>query len=248
MSASPDVSIEAYLDEPVATDEPDDIFDEGLDSLFNDLPIDEFDDHELDEPLEPTLPKKNTHSFFAEDNTTPPSERDQEILFRELMKEHQKRLYRFVIRYIDQAEDAADITQQAFAEAARTIHCFRGDSKLSTWLYGIAMNMVRNYLSRAPHRVYRFESDEILGGLACPEPDPSDSLEQRELLALVEGAFSGLPHEMREVLSLVAIDEISYQDAAEILAIPLGTVRSRVSRARAVLRTHFLQAGVALKF
>ncbi|MCF8163210.1 MAG: sigma-70 family RNA polymerase sigma factor [Sulfuritalea sp.] len=64
------------------------------------------------------------------------------------MKEHQKRLYRFVIRYIDQAEDAADITQQAFAEAARTIHCFRGDSKLSTWLYGIAMNMVRNYIRK----------------------------------------------------------------------------------------------------
>jgi RNA polymerase sigma-70 factor (ECF subfamily) len=110
------------------------------------------------------------------------------------------------------------------------------------------MNMVRNYLSRAPHRVYRFESDEILGGLACPEPDPSDSFEQRELLALVEGAFSGLPQEMSEVLSLVAIDEISYHEAAEILAIPLGTVRSRVSRARTVLRTHFLKAGVALKF
>ena len=64
------------------------------------------------------------------------------------MKEHQKRLYRFVIRYIDQADDAADITQQAFVEAARTIHCFRGDSKLSTWLYGIAMNMVRNYIRK----------------------------------------------------------------------------------------------------
>ncbi len=248
MSASPDVSIEAYLDEPVATDDPEDIFDEGLDSLFNDLPEDELDDQNSDESIEPELTKKNTPSFFAEDSATPPSERDQEILFRELMREHQKRLYRFVIRYIDQAEDAADITQQAFAEAARTIHCFRGDSKLSTWLYGIAMNMVRNYLSRAPHRVYRFESDEILGGLACPEPDPSDSFEQRELLALVEGAFSGLPTEMREVLSLVAIDEISYQDAAEILDIPLGTVRSRVSRARAVLRTHFIQAGVALVF
>ena len=78
----------------------------------------------------------------------PRAQDDQEILFRELMRDHQKRLYRFVIRYIDHPDDAADITQQAFAEAARTISTFRGDSKLSTWLYGIAMNMVRNYMRK----------------------------------------------------------------------------------------------------
>ncbi len=75
-------------------------------------------------------------------------ERDQEILFRDLIDQHQRRLYRFVIKYIDHPEDAADITQQAFVEAARTIGSFRGDSKLSTWLFGIAMNMVRNYMRK----------------------------------------------------------------------------------------------------
>ncbi len=74
-----------------------------------------------------------------------PFQLDQELLFRELIAQHQRRLYRFVIKYIDHPDDAADITQQAFAEAARTIASFRGDSKLSTWLFGIAMNMVRNY-------------------------------------------------------------------------------------------------------
>jgi hypothetical protein len=77
-----------------------------------------------------------------------PSELDQEALFRELIAQHQRRLYRFVIKYIDHPDDAADITQQAFVEAARTIASFRGDSKLSTWLFGIAMNMVRNYLRK----------------------------------------------------------------------------------------------------
>ena len=76
----------------------------------------------------------------------PPFQLDQEALFRELIAQHQRRLYRFVIKYIDHPDDAADITQQAFVEAARTIASFRGDSKLSTWLFGIAMNMVRNYL------------------------------------------------------------------------------------------------------
>lgn len=110
------------------------------------------------------------------------------------------------------------------------------------------MNMVRNYLSRAPHRVHKFESDESLVSIASAELDPSDSLVQKEMLILAERAFGALPSEMSEVLGLVAVDEISYQDAADILSIPLGTVRSRVSRARAVLRSQFEQAGVKLQF
>lgn len=84
-------------------------------------------------------------SIIEESGGLPPFQLDQEVLFRELISQHQRRLYRFVIKYIDHPDDAADITQQAFVEAARTISSFRGDSKLSTWLFGIAMNMVRNY-------------------------------------------------------------------------------------------------------
>lgn len=192
--------------------------------------------------------KTSLVQFEPENKGSTASELNQEDLFRELVAQYQKRLYRFVIKYIDHPDDAADITQQAFVEASRTIASFRGDSKLSTWLFGIAMNMVRNYLSRAPHRVYKFETDESLIGLPALGLDPSDTLIQKELLALTEKIFSDLPIEMSEVLSLVAVDEISYQDAADQLAIPLGTVRSRVSRARAVMREHFIQAGVALHF
>jgi RNA polymerase sigma factor (sigma-70 family) len=176
------------------------------------------------------------------------TESDQERLFRQLFARHQGRLYRFVIRYIDHPEDAADIAQQAFAEAARTIQTFRGDSKLSTWLFGIAMNMVRNYLSRAPHRVYKFESEDALASFAAPEPDPAEHVTQKQLLQLLATAMAELPPEMSEVLTLVAVDEISYQDAADILNIPLGTVRSRVSRARSVLREYFRKAGVPMQF
>ncbi|MDB5798412.1 MAG: polymerase subunit sigma [Paucimonas sp.] len=173
---------------------------------------------------------------------------DQERLFRQLFARHQGRLYRFVIRYIDHPEDAADIAQQAFAEAARTIGTFRGDSKLSTWLFGIAMNMVRNYLSRAPHRVYKFETEESLATFAAPDMDPAEHVTQMQLLEMLTEAMAELPPEMSEVLTLVAVDEISYQDAARILDIPLGTVRSRVSRARTVLREHFRKAGVTMQF
>jgi RNA polymerase sigma-70 factor (ECF subfamily) len=222
--------------------------DSDIDSLESD---DEFESEEGYQEKKSSPTKKIFSSLELRSDPlsdVPLLERDQEVLFRDLIDQHQRRLYRFVIKYIDHPDDAADITQQAFVEAARTIASFRGDSKLSTWLFGIAMNMVRNYLSRAPHRVYKFETDEILLSVAGNALDPSEFLEQKQILDLVEVAFSELPEEMSEVLGLVAIDEISYQDAAEILSIPLGTVRSRVSRARAVLRAHFKEAGVTLKF
>ncbi len=101
---------------------------------------------ELDEEPVETRPLGGLSlSLMETSGDLPPFQRNQEILFRELIAQHQRRLYRFVIKYIDHPDDAADITQQAFVEAARTIASFRGDSKLSTWLFGIAMNMVRNY-------------------------------------------------------------------------------------------------------
>lgn len=111
------------------------------------------DDGEATEDAEPKpLPPASPYASacpvippLVVDGAGPPSELDQELLFRQLVAQHQRRLYRFVIKYIDHPDDAADITQQAFVEAARTIASFRGDSKLSTWLFGIAMNMVRNY-------------------------------------------------------------------------------------------------------
>ena len=225
------------------------LMDDLIDTMDSDLIVADIDEDLNDQAVAKTekhiaLPP----IALLDQDATPPFQLNQEILFRELIQQHQKRLYRFVIKYIDHPDDAADITQQAFVEAARTIESFRGDSKLSTWLFGIAMNMVRNYLSRAPHRVYKFETDEVLGSVTRCELDPSDLLEQKQILQMVEIAFSNLPEEMSEVLGLVAIDEISYQDAADILSIPLGTVRSRVSRARSVLRTHFQSAGVTLKF
>ena len=123
--------------------------------LFNKVDEEEID--ELDAEVEATVVESETKALPSRPSglsvleSAPdraPYELDQEALLRELIAQHQRRLYRFVIKYIDHPDDAADITQQAFVEAARTIATFRGDSKLSTWLFGIAMNMVRNYLRK----------------------------------------------------------------------------------------------------
>jgi RNA polymerase sigma-70 factor (ECF subfamily) len=178
--------------------------------------------------------------------TSAPTGPDVEALFRQLVTQHRTRLCRFIIRHIGQPNDADDIAQQAFMEAARTIDRFRGESELSTWLYGIAMNLVRNYLNRAPHRIHRFESEAVLDTHFASEGDPHDIVSTQQTLQRLSRLLAELPDEMREVLTLVAIDEIPYEEAAALLSVPVGTVRSRLSRARSTLRSRLARDGIEI--
>ena len=162
---------------------------------------------------------------------------NKDEIFRVLVARHRSRLQRFVLRHIGHADDADDIAQGAFIEAARTIESFRGQSQLSTWLYGIAMNLVRNYLNRAPHRRHLFEGDEQLDLMpSLAHDDVLEVVSRQQTLHKLLASMEELPSSMREVLMLVAVDEMSYEEAAAILSVPVGTVRSRLSRARASLR------------
>jgi RNA polymerase sigma factor (sigma-70 family) len=169
-------------------------------------------------------------------------------LFRQLVAEHQDRLYRFILKNIGNASDAEDLAQQAFVEAVKGFGSFRGDSQLSTWLYGIAMNLVRNYLSRVPHRNYRFEDDEALADLDGGSATPERQVQDRQSVALLQHELDGLAPEMREVLLMVSLDGLSYEEAAALLSVPVGTVRSRVSRARSQLRQRLAAGGIDLNF
>jgi RNA polymerase sigma factor (sigma-70 family) len=171
-----------------------------------------------------------------------------EQVFRDLQAQHRDRLVRFVLRHIGHATEAEELAQQAFVEAARTFETFRGDSQLSTWLYGIAMNLVRNHLSRSPQRLYRFEDASALDDEPAAAATPEQQCSLSQLVRLLERELDGLMPEMREVLLLVALDELSYEDAATQLSVPVGTVRSRVSRARSHLRRRMKLAGAVLPF
>lgn len=171
-----------------------------------------------------------------------------EQVFRQLHAEHRERLVRFVQRHTGHASEAEELAQQAFAEAARTYDSFRGESRLSTWLYGIAMNLVRNHLSRSPQRVHEFEGESALAELPATAADPEQQLAMAELLRLLDAGLAELLPEMRDVLMRVSMDDASYEDVAEQLAVPVGTVRSRVSRARSQLRRRLLASGAVLPF
>ncbi|MFD4840895.1 RNA polymerase sigma factor [Achromobacter sp. NPDC058515] len=164
----------------------------------------------------------------------------------DLAREQRDRLHRFVARHVGNRSEADDITQQALAEMWLSYDRFRGDSKPSTWLYGIALNLIRNYLSRSPERRYAFVDIDTLAAEASAEPDPPARAEWRQMLGIVDRAMNEIPPDLRELLHLVAVEELSYEEAAQRLALPIGTVRSRLSRARAQLRIRMRARGVSL--
>lgn len=153
-----------------------------------------------------------------------------------LTPEYRRSLYYFVLRRVGNPDEAEDIAQQALVEAAQHIDRFRGEAEVTTWVHGIALNLARNHLSRSPQRRMLFESDEVLEESESPNSDPCDQAIQRQALVQLSEALSGLPEGSVRALMLVAVDGLSYEEAASELGVPIGTIRSRVSRARAEVR------------
>lgn len=167
--------------------------------------------------------------------------------FSALVRQHQTYLYRFVLRNIGNSADAEDIAQQTFVEAYKAMASFRGESKMSTWLYGIAMNLVRNYLNRAPHRVREYESDEVLETLPDHNDGPEALAQRSQLLEQLANQVGEMPDGLQQIFMLVAIDGLSYDQAATMLELPVGTVRSRLFRAREAIKARLPDLRSALE-
>jgi len=151
--------------------------------------------------------------------------------FSALVAAHQTRVFRFVLKHLGNRPDAEDITQDVFLEAYRGYEAFQGRSLPSTWLLGIAVNMIRNHFRRSPERRYHCVPDDILADLPGSD-DPLLKMETRRKMETLHQALFRLPDDSREVLACVVMEGLSYEQTATILDIPIGTVRSRLSRAR----------------
>ena len=199
------------------------------------------------------IDSSNPRVAVPHEETTPPcgalpavDEMPDDQLLRDLVREHGSRLQRFIIKHIGNIAEAEDLAQQAFIEAARSYQSFRGESQLSTWLYGIALNLVRNYLSRAPERRYDFVGEEALYDHAASGATPEQALAQAQSMRLLQESLDELPESMRDILLLVGMDDLTYEEASALLSVPVGTVRSRLSRARSALREKLLRKGLTL--
>jgi RNA polymerase sigma-70 factor (ECF subfamily) len=174
---------------------------------------------------------------------------NENALFKQLVESHSSRLYRFILKHIGNTSDAEELAQQAFVEAVQAYRTFRGESQLSTWLYGIAMNLVRNYLSRSPHRRYQMTDESVLEDISESEMgdrtvnDPEAQYARAQLFKKMDDAMVDMPPHMRELLMLVGVEALTYEEAAVLLTVPIGTVRSRLSRARKTLNERLEVSG-----
>ena len=154
-----------------------------------------------------------------------------------LVLKYQGRIGALVSRYIADAGEVEDVTQEAFIKAYRALSKFRGDSAFYTWLYRIAANAAKNHLvakGRRPGADATIEDAEVFddGGLVSETNSPEAMAMGDELAAVVEQALQSLPEELRAALTLRELEGLSYDDIAEVLGCPVGTVRSRIFRAR----------------
>lgn len=156
--------------------------------------------------------------------------------FGRLVERLQDRVFRFVLRRVGSAADAEDLTQDCFLEIFAKLHNFRGQSKFSTWAMGVALNLTRNHVTRRPEARYRMHSTDVLGDMADAAAGPGERAEVNAFARAVAGAMDGLPEEAREALRLITLDGLDYQEAAEIADVPVGTMKTRVFRARKALR------------
>ena len=160
--------------------------------------------------------------------------------FGELVSRYQGRLYNAAIRLVDNAEDAADVVQDAFLNAFTSLSSFKGDAEFFTWLYRIAFNTAIS-LKRKKRPTVSLEAGRA-GGDGIDPDDPSEyirpgaALERTEEDQQLHAAMARLSHEHREALVLKDIEGLKYEEMAEILGVPVGTVRSRLHRARTELR------------
>ncbi len=158
--------------------------------------------------------------------------------FDMLVLKYQHKILSLVSRYVRDADEVQDVAQEAFIKAYRSLPSFRGDSAFYTWLYRIAINTAKNHLvSRSrrppgsdvePEQAEYFESGAGLRNIETPE----NALFGEELKGVVKEAISALSEDLRTAITLREFDGLSYEDIADIMDCPVGTVRSRISRAR----------------
>jgi RNA polymerase sigma-70 factor (ECF subfamily) len=167
--------------------------------------------------------------------------RGDRAAFGALVRRYQDRLYPTLLRLTGRPEDAHDLIQDTFLRAYQKLGRFHGDSSFYTWIYRIAVNLALSERRKRRPIVGLSVRDDLEGGRLEPasdvsRTDPSLPLEQDERDALVQKALNGLSFESRAVVVMKDLDGLPYEEIAQTLQIPIGTVRSRLHRARMELR------------
>jgi len=155
--------------------------------------------------------------------------------FEELFAQYERRIFNLLLRLVGNYEDAADLASETFVRAMAAAGRFRGEAQPYTWLYRIAVNLAKNYF-RSRSAQPQLEAQQEMSAEEPGQPSVQDLLEQRELQREVENALQSLPVESRALIVLRDLQGLSYQEIAEATESTLELVKSRLFRARTMLR------------
>ncbi len=173
--------------------------------------------------------------------------------FEDLVLEYQKQVYHITLKMTGSEEDAFDLSQETFLKAYRSLSAFRGEASFGTWLYRMAANICIDFLRKKKRgeKLISLDEEEEEGRRPLELPDlryePQNALEKKEIRESVRAGLQKLPHEQRLILVLRDVEGFSYQEIADTLKIELGTVKSRIFRARAHLARLLTEDGNFLK-
>ena len=154
--------------------------------------------------------------------------------FEELVRKYQDRVYNLCRYMIQDPHDAQDAAQDVFLKAYQNLKAFKPDASLYTWLYRIAVNTCLDYKKKP--RPEQAEDESVIDDLASTEPSPEQRYQSKEIGQAIQAALQKLPEHLRAAIVLKEIEELSYEEIAAVLDTSLGTVKSRISRAREQLR------------
>ena len=158
--------------------------------------------------------------------------------FEALVLKYQDRIFRLIQRMVGGSDAVDDLAQEVFIRAYRSIGDFKGESSLYTWLYKIALNLCRNHYRTRGRRPAHEELDEADGatGLAAAAGTPEDEAFRREFWEHLRRGLDELPAEQREAVVFCDLEGMSYEEMADVMGVPIGTVRSRIFRGRRALQ------------
>jgi RNA polymerase sigma-70 factor (ECF subfamily) len=171
-----------------------------------------------------------------------------ERAFLELVQLYQGRVYKLVFRMLGRRDEAEDLAQEVFVQVFKAVGTFRGDSRLGTWIYCIAVNLCKNRLKYLGRRKTdsqgdyepikdRLSVDGMPGVTSGDVERPDQMVEGLELERIVRHCLNEMDTDFREILVLRDLEDLSYEELSEITGLPDGTVKSRLHRARAMLKT-----------
>lgn len=189
-------------------------------------------------PAPPPAPPASDSDLMLVERTVAGDQRAFELL----VIKYQRRIRRLIARMVRDVDLVEDIAQETFIRAYRALHQFRGDAQFYTWLYRIAVNTAKKFLMELKRDPTVSESslksgeddDETSwhGSEPTTEETPESMLAAREIAATVDAAMEALPEDLRQAVTLREIEGLSYEEISEVMNCPIGTVRSRIFRAR----------------